>query len=152
MLRSLRPHLLQSTHEDRAAAGTHDAAAHALSPRIPERIAFDIFSGRRPWRLLLWSAADTTAHPAARRPALMPMPGGGVVNDWSVLHPRNAPDAPDATAALACGAPVTAPAAGRFSADRAAGRLGPAAVLRRGVLTAALGTGPTGLPRQDVGE
>ncbi|MFL4491047.1 MFS transporter [Streptomyces sp. VTCC 41912] len=71
--------------------------------------------------------------------ALMIMLCEGVANDWSALHLRTVLDAPAATAALAYGAFATAMTVGRLLADRAAGRLGPAAVLRYGAATAAAG-------------
>ncbi|GLW02000.1 MFS transporter [Streptomyces lavendulae subsp. lavendulae] len=63
----------------------------------------------------------------------------GVANDWSTPHLRDVLGAPAGTAALAYGAFATAMTAGRMLADRVAGRVGPAAVLRAGSAVAAAG-------------
>ncbi|MFE2154991.1 MFS transporter [Streptomyces lavendulae] len=63
----------------------------------------------------------------------------GVANDWSTPHLRDVLGASAGTAALAYGAFATAMTAGRMLADRVAGRLGPAAVLRAGSAVAAAG-------------
>ncbi|WP_405746842.1 MFS transporter [Streptomyces sp. NBC_01525] len=71
--------------------------------------------------------------------ALLLMLCEGVANDWSVLHLRDALDAPAATAALAYGCFSTAMTAGRLLTDRVAARHGPVDVLRYGAAVAATG-------------
>ncbi|WP_280919476.1 MFS transporter [Streptomyces sp. SPB4] len=110
-------------------------------------------------RLLLPRApADTPCGPAATAPAaavrraasprririlaalaFLLMLCEGVANDWSTPHLRDVLGASAGTAALAYGAFATTMTAGRMLADRVAGRLGPAAVLRAGSAVAAAG-------------
>ena len=63
----------------------------------------------------------------------------GVANDWSALHLRDVLGTPAGTAALAYGAFSVAMTAGRLTADRITGRLGPVRVVRYGAALAALG-------------
>ncbi|MGW1973762.1 MFS transporter, partial [Streptomyces tubercidicus] len=109
----LRPDKTTATTPDRDAA--HSAPAAPTRRRTPQRI---------------WVLAAL---------AFMVMLSEGVANDWSVLHLRDVLDAPASTAALAYGAFATAMTVGRFLTDRVAARFGPAAVLRYGAATAALG-------------
>ncbi|QKG20793.1 MFS transporter [Actinomadura verrucosospora] len=105
------------------------AAAPALLPPEHAREAGVARARRRvPWRI--WALAAL---------ALMIMLCEGVANDWSALHLRRVLDASAGTAALAYGAFATTMTIGRLLADRAAARLGAAAVLRYGASVAALG-------------
>ncbi|WP_033257223.1 MFS transporter [Kitasatospora phosalacinea] len=71
--------------------------------------------------------------------ALMVMLAEGAANDWSALHLKDVLGTPASTAAFAYGTFAAAMTTGRLLADRIATRYGPAAVLRHGALTAALG-------------
>ncbi|MFE1318086.1 MFS transporter [Kitasatospora phosalacinea] len=71
--------------------------------------------------------------------ALMVMLAEGAANDWSALHLKDVLGTPASTAAFAYGTFAAAMTTGRLLADRVATRYGPAAVLRHGALTAALG-------------
>ncbi|MGX1806584.1 MFS transporter [Nocardia sp. NPDC055321] len=63
----------------------------------------------------------------------------GVAADWSALQLRDRLEVDTGTAGLAFAAFSATMTAGRFGADRVAGRLGPVAVLRWGTLLAAAG-------------
>ena len=71
--------------------------------------------------------------------ALMVMLCEGVANDWSVLHLRTVLGASAGTAAYAYGAFAATMTIGRLLADRVSARFGPAAVLRYGAASSALG-------------
>ncbi|MFC0602357.1 MFS transporter [Streptomyces palmae] len=71
--------------------------------------------------------------------ALLVMLCEGVANDWSVLHLRDALDAPAATAAFAYGGFATAMTAGRLATDPVVARIGPVRVVRYGTVLAAAG-------------
>lgn len=71
--------------------------------------------------------------------ALMFMLCEGVAYDWSVLHLSDILDASDSTAAFAYGAFAACMTIGRLLADRVSARFGPAAILRYGAVTAAVG-------------
>ncbi|MGW4893092.1 MFS transporter [Kitasatospora sp. NPDC004240] len=71
--------------------------------------------------------------------ALMVMLCEGAANDWSALHLKDVLGAPASTAAFAYGTYAAAMTAGRLLADRTSARFGPAAVLRYGAATAAVG-------------
>jgi predicted MFS family arabinose efflux permease len=71
--------------------------------------------------------------------ALMCMLCEGVANDWSALEAKNILGAPAATAAFAYGTYAAAMTIGRLLADQVSRRFGPAAVLRYGAATGAVG-------------
>lgn len=114
------PALLRPDKTTAPAPATDTAPVHS-APGAPTR-------RRTPQRIWVLAAL-----------AFMVMLSEGVANDWSVLHLRDVLDAPASTAALAYGAFATAMTVGRFLTDRVAARFGPAAVLRYGAATAALG-------------
>ncbi|MFF3935119.1 MFS transporter [Streptomyces phaeofaciens] len=71
--------------------------------------------------------------------ALLVMLCEGAANDWSVLHLKTVLGASDSLAAFAYGTFAAAMTVGRLLADRIAARFGPAAVVRHGAATAAVG-------------
>ena len=71
--------------------------------------------------------------------ALMCMLCEGVANDWSALEAKNILGAPAATASFAYGTYAAAMTIGRLLADHVSRRFGPAAVLRYGAATGAVG-------------
>src|ERR1700678_3768981 len=97
------------------------------------------------------TAAEPLREPAAKRHtvprriwilaalALMCMLCEGVANDWSALEAKNILGAPAATASFAYGTYAAAMTVGRLLADHVSRRLGPAAVLRYGAATGAVG-------------
>ena len=97
------------------------------------------------------AAAQRLSEPAAKRPAVprriwilaalavMCMLCEGVANDWSALEAKNILGAPAATAAYAYGTYAATMTIGRLLADRVSRRFGPAAVLRYGAATGAVG-------------
>ena len=97
------------------------------------------------------TAAEPLREPAAKRHtvprriwilaalALMCMLCEGVANDWSALEAKNILGAPAATASFAYGTYAAAMTVGRLLADHVSRRFGPAAVLRYGAATGAVG-------------
>jgi MFS family permease len=98
------------------------------------------------------TAAERAGQPAAKRRAIVPrriwilaalalmcMLCEGVANDWSALEAKNVLGAPASTAAFAYGTYAAAMTIGRLLADQVSRRFGPAAVLRYGAATGAVG-------------
>jgi MFS family permease len=98
------------------------------------------------------AGTELSGQPAARRRAIVPrriwilaalalmcMLCEGVANDWSALEAKNVLNAPAATASFAYGTYAAAMTIGRLLADHVSRRFGPAAVLRYGAATGAVG-------------
>jgi MFS family permease len=98
------------------------------------------------------TAAELSGQPTPRRRAVVPrriwilaalalmcMLCEGVANDWSALEAKNILGAPAATASFAYGTYAAAMTVGRLLADHVSRRFGPAAVLRYGAATGAVG-------------
>jgi MFS family permease len=98
------------------------------------------------------TAAERLGEPVAKRRAVVPrriwilaalalmcMLCEGVANDWSALEAKNILGAPAATASYAYGTYAATMTIGRLLADRVSRRFGPAAVLRYGAATGAVG-------------
>lgn len=73
--------------------------------------------------------------------AFMLMLCEGVANDWSALQVKERLGSPDSVAALAFGVFSATMTIGRFTADRITARIGPVALVRYGMLVAAVGVG-----------
>ena len=100
----------------------------------------------------LASLVSSAPEPAAKRRAVVPrriwilaalalmcMLCEGVANDWSALEAKNILGAPAATASYAYGTYAATMTIGRLLADHVSRRFGPAAVLRYGAATGAIG-------------
>ena len=112
--------LLARTPPLAAAAATDTGAPHPAAP----------VTGRRAPARRIWILAAL---------ALMCMLCEGVANDWSALEAKSVLGASASTAAFAYGTYAASMTTGRLLADRVSRRFGPAAVLRYGAATGAVG-------------
>ncbi|MET8978038.1 MFS transporter [Streptomyces sp. NPDC004539] len=112
------------------------AAARALLPAAPpatgtaEEAEHAPVSGGGNARRRIWGLAAL---------AMMVMLCEGAANDWSALHLKDVLDASATVAAFGYGTFAATMTVGRLTADRLAVRVGPAAILRYGAATAAVG-------------